>query len=81
MFDVVLDSGEQKLVLELGVIFGIYKSVYLFLTDKELSPGGDHLTSAVAQSPQVTWGNMSPPVSAGRLTLQLITTAAQITFL
>ena len=35
----------------------------------------------MAQSLQITWGNLSPPVSAGRLALQLITGAAQITFL
>ena len=70
--------------------FGIEKSVYLVQTDNELSPGGDHSNSelralsalsAVAQSLQITWGNLSPPVSAGRLALQLITGAAQITFL
>ena len=75
---------------ELGVIFGIKKSVYLVLTDNELSPGGDHLNSelralsalsAVAQLPQITWGNLSPPVNAVRLALQLITSAARITFL
>ena len=37
--------------------------------------------SAVAQLLQITWGNLSPPMSAGRLALQLITGAAQITFL
>ena len=70
--------------------FGIEKSVYLVQTDNELSPGGDHSNSelralsalsAVAQSLQITWENLSPPVSAGRLALQLITVAAQITFL
>ena len=75
---------------ELGVIFGIETSVYLVLTYNDLSPGGDHSNSelcalsalsAVAQSLQITWGNLSPPVSAGRLALQLITGAAQITFL
>ena len=56
---------------------------------KELSeiPGGDHLTSAlsalsaVAQSQQISLENMRPPVSAGRLALQIITSAVQITFL
>ena len=71
-------------------IFSIEQSVYLVLTDNELSPGGDHSNSelpalsalsAVAQLPQITWGNLSPPVNAGRLALQLITSAAQITFL
>ena len=72
------------------VIFGIEKYVYLILADNELSPDGDNSNSelralsalsAGAQSPQITCGNLSPPVSAGRFAVQLITSAAQVTFL
>ena len=64
---------ENKMLspLYFGVIFGIEKSVYLILTNNKLSPDGDHSNSelralsTVAQSPKITWGNLSPPVSAG----------------
>ena len=78
-----LPNGNKNLVS----FFGIEKSVYLVLTDNELSPRGDYSNSelralsalsAVVQLPQITWGNLSPPVNAGCLALQLITSAANI---